>query len=44
MLHTWERGNAYKILSENPKGRDHIKDVGVDGKVILEWPPLPPVS
>jgi hypothetical protein len=22
---------------ENLKGRDHFKDLGVDGKVILEW-------
>jgi hypothetical protein len=25
------------ILSENLKGRDHLKDVGIDGKIILEW-------
>jgi hypothetical protein len=29
--------NAYKISSENLKGRDHLEDVGVDGKIILEW-------
>jgi len=26
-----------KILSENLKGRDHLKDVGVDGKIRLKW-------
>jgi hypothetical protein len=22
---------------ENLKGRDHLKDLGVDGRIILEW-------
>jgi hypothetical protein len=22
---------------ENLKGRDHLEDLGVDGKIILEW-------
>jgi len=26
-----------KFLSENLKGRDHSEDVGLDGKIILEW-------
>jgi hypothetical protein len=29
--------NAYNILSEKLKGRDHTEDLGVDGKIILEW-------
>jgi hypothetical protein len=28
--------NAYKIWSENLKGRDHSEDLGVDGRIILE--------
>jgi hypothetical protein len=23
--------NAYKFWSENPKGRDHLEDLGIDG-------------
>jgi len=26
-----------EFWSENPKGRDHLEDLGIDGKVILEW-------
>jgi hypothetical protein len=29
--------NAHKFWSENPKGRDHSKELGLDGKTILEW-------
>jgi hypothetical protein len=32
-----EMRNAYKILVTNLKGRDHMEDFGVDGKVILKW-------
>jgi hypothetical protein len=31
-----EMGNAYAYLSENLKGRDHLEDLGVDGRIILE--------
>jgi hypothetical protein len=26
-----------KFWSENLKGRDYSEDLGVDGKIILEW-------
>jgi len=29
--------NVYKILSENPKGREHSEYLDVDGKIVLEW-------
>jgi hypothetical protein len=29
--------NAYSILVENLKERDHSEDLGVDGNIILEW-------
>jgi hypothetical protein len=29
--------NVYIILVENLKGRDHLEDLGVDGRIILEW-------
>jgi hypothetical protein len=28
--------NAYKILSENLKGKDHFGDRGADGRIILK--------
>jgi len=32
-----EIGAYTKFWSEDPKGRDHSEDVGVDGRIILEW-------
>jgi hypothetical protein len=29
--------NAYKILVGYLKGRDHSEDLGVDGRIILQW-------
>jgi hypothetical protein len=29
--------NTYKIVVSKPEGRDHFEDVGVDGRVILQW-------
>jgi hypothetical protein len=31
-----ERENAFKIGMENLKGRDHLEDLGLDGRVISE--------
>jgi hypothetical protein len=32
-----EMRNASNILVENLKGRDHLEDLGVDGRITLEW-------
>jgi hypothetical protein len=32
-----EMMNAYKIWSENLKGRDHSEELDVGGRLILEW-------
>jgi len=29
--------HAYKSWSEKLMGRDHLEDLGMDGKVTLEW-------
>jgi hypothetical protein len=29
--------NPCKTFVESQKGRDHLEDVDVDGKIILEW-------
>jgi hypothetical protein len=29
--------NAVKIVVENMNGKDHLGDVGVDGRIILSW-------
>ena len=38
MWHVWRRGEAYTgFLWGNLRGRDHLEDPGVDGKIILRW-------
>jgi len=32
-----EEGNAYKILVVKPDERNDFHDLGMDGKIILEW-------
>jgi hypothetical protein len=32
-----EMKNAYIILVENVKGRVHLEDLDIDGKILLEW-------
>lgn len=34
--HMGDIRNAYKIFSDNLKGRDHMKDQGVGGRIILK--------
>jgi hypothetical protein len=29
--------HAYKVLVENLKGRDNSENLGVDGRIVLEW-------
>jgi hypothetical protein len=29
--------NEYIVWLENLKGRNHLEDLGIDGKIILEW-------
>jgi hypothetical protein len=31
-----EMRNVYKILVRKPEGRDHVEDLGQDGRIILE--------
>jgi hypothetical protein len=32
-----EMRNKYKCWPESLKGRDHLEELGLDGKIILEW-------
>jgi hypothetical protein len=38
MWHTWEIGETCKgFWWESPKGKDHLKDQGVDGRMGSKW-------
>jgi hypothetical protein len=37
VAHMGEMRNACKILVRKPEGRYHLEDLGVDGRIILEW-------
>jgi hypothetical protein len=32
-----ESRGVYKVLVENPEGKDHLEEATVDGRVILRW-------
>jgi hypothetical protein len=32
-----EMRNAYSILNGKPEAKDHLEDLAVDGKIILQW-------
>jgi hypothetical protein len=34
VVRTGETRNAYKILVDKPEGKEHLEDLGVDGKLI----------
>jgi hypothetical protein len=38
MWYAWEGWEVHlKFELENLKGRDHLKDLGIDGRIILKW-------
>jgi hypothetical protein len=37
VAHVREMRNAYKILDGKPERNRQLEDIGVDGKIILEW-------
>jgi hypothetical protein len=38
MWHVWGRGEVHTgALVGKPEGRNHLKDPGVDGRIMLRW-------
>jgi hypothetical protein len=38
MDHVWGRGEVHKgFWWGNLRGRDHLEDLGVDGRIMLKW-------
>jgi hypothetical protein len=32
-----DRRDAYTSLVGKPKGKSHLEDIGIDGRIILKW-------
>jgi hypothetical protein len=32
-----KRRGAYKILVGRPDGKNHLRDLGIDGRILLKW-------
>ena len=37
VVRKWERRSAYRVLVGNLREKEHLEDVGIDGKIILKW-------
>ena len=37
MVHVGERRGAYRVFVGKLRERDHLEDLGVDGRIILRW-------
>jgi len=37
VVHVWRRRNEYRVLAGKPEAKDHLEDLGVDGKMTLNW-------
>jgi hypothetical protein len=35
VAHLGEKGNAYRILVRKSEGRDHLEDLDLDGRILL---------
>jgi hypothetical protein len=36
MQHVFAKGYTYNILVGTPKGKNHLEDVGVNGRIVLK--------
>jgi hypothetical protein len=36
-LHTFYGTGANRVYMVKPRGRDHLEDPGLDGRIILRW-------
>jgi hypothetical protein len=37
LYNTWGDDKCIKYFNRKPEGKNHLRDLGIDGRIILKW-------